>query len=109
MRHPRKRPNWKKRKKPEEYEVVIIGTPVWAFSVSAPVRTYLDQNRKKLKKVAFFCTYGGMKGKTFDEMEKVCGKKPLAVFEVAERDIPNRNYEKKAEEFVQRTKSKIKE
>jgi hypothetical protein len=44
---------------PRRYEVVIVGTPVWNASVSAPVRTYLDTNRGRFEKVAFSLTEGG--------------------------------------------------
>lgn len=42
---------------PEKYDLVIVGTPVWAHSVAPAVRTYL--NELSGKKAAFFCTYGG--------------------------------------------------
>jgi menaquinone-dependent protoporphyrinogen IX oxidase len=38
------------------YDVVVIGTPVWAGTLSAPVRAWLATNRRKLRHVAFFCT-----------------------------------------------------
>lgn len=44
---------------PETYDLVIVGTPVWAHSVAPAVRTYLNKNELSGKKAAFFCTYGG--------------------------------------------------
>lgn len=41
------------------YDLVVIGSPVWAGSVSAPVRSYLIENRAQLPQVAFFCSFGG--------------------------------------------------
>ena len=46
------------------YDVVIIGTPVWAFTMAPAVRTYIIENKGKFKKIAFFCTQGGMGSKT---------------------------------------------
>ena len=46
-------------KDPSLYDVVVVGTPVWAHTISSPVRTYLAKNKSKFKSVAFFCTYGG--------------------------------------------------
>ena len=40
------------------YDLVIIGTPVWAWSLSSPVRAYLMATASQLPKVAFFCTLG---------------------------------------------------
>ena len=64
---------------PADYEVVIIGTPVWAGSVSTPVRTFLAQAKDKLPAVAFFLTTGssGIEG-TFSAMAELCGKQPIA-------------------------------
>jgi flavodoxin len=41
------------------YDLIVIGTPVWAGSVSSPVRAYLAENRQQLPHVAFFCSLGG--------------------------------------------------
>ena len=39
-----------------EYDLVVVGTPVWSARLSSPVRAYLSQQRASLKRVAFFCT-----------------------------------------------------
>jgi len=58
------------------YELVIIGTPIWAFTITPAIRTYLSNN--KFKKVAFFCTSAGSGiKKAFEEMEKLT-EKPIA-------------------------------
>jgi len=44
---------------PADFDLVIIGTPIWAFNMSAPIRTYLTEQKDKFKRVAFFCTMGG--------------------------------------------------
>src|SRR3974390_2834355 len=49
-------------KDPSSYDLIVIGTPVWAWSVSSPVRAYLIGNRARLPAVAFFCTLGGAGG-----------------------------------------------
>jgi len=75
-------------KNPADFDLVIIGTPIWAWNVSAPVRTYLTQQREKLPQVAFFCTMGGSGyKKVFREMYKIIRKKPIAVLSLTERDV----------------------
>lgn len=61
------------------YEIVVIGTPVWAGTVSAPVRAWLTANRRRLPHVAFLCTQH-MRGDltAFAEMTKLVGKQPVA-------------------------------
>jgi flavodoxin len=46
----------KYKKDPTEYDLVIVGTPIWAWTMTPAIRTYLTEN--KFSEVAFFCTYG---------------------------------------------------
>ncbi len=47
---------------PADYDLVVIGSPVWFASLSSPVRAFVWQNRDKCKDVAFYCTMGGRGG-----------------------------------------------
>jgi flavodoxin len=71
-------------KNPSKYDLVVIGTPTWAGTITPAIRTYLTKN--KFKKVAFFCTYGGNFGNVFSEMEKL-SKKPVSVFGCKDKDV----------------------
>ena len=63
---------------PANYDLVLVGTPIWGWNMSVPIRTYLVENRGKFKKVAFFCTMSGSGDKqAFEEMEKITKKKPI--------------------------------
>lgn len=57
----------------EYYDEVIIGTPVWWFTLTPPVRTFLDSYNFTGKKVRLFSTHQGSNGKTFSDMEKLLG------------------------------------
>lgn len=84
-----------------EYDLVIIGTPVWVLTMSTPVRTFILQNKDYFKKVAFFCTYGGMGAEaTFAKMEALCGKKPVSVLSLRFRSIKKDDYIQKVKKFV---------
>ena len=78
----------KTKKDSSEYDLVIIGTPIWAGRETPAVRTYMLKN--KFKKVAFFCTAGNKQSLAFKNMEKL-SKKPLAVLEIKEKQIPMSN------------------
>jgi flavodoxin len=66
------------KKDPSDYDLVIIGTPVWAGTMATPVLTYLKENKDKFKNVSFFCTCGsGGYEKTLNDMEKISNKKSL--------------------------------
>jgi len=65
------------KKDPKKYDLVIIGTPIWAFTLTPAVRTYLIENKVRFNKLAFFSTSAGAGIKrTFKEMGKL-SKKPL--------------------------------
>jgi len=74
----------KYKKNPREYDLVVLGTPIWVGTMTPAIRTYLKEN--KLKKVGFFCTCGSDSGKCFSEMQNL-SKKPLAVFECKDKEL----------------------
>ena len=75
-------------KNPADYDLVIIGTPVWAWNISTPIRTYLTENKDKLKNVAFFATQGGAGADSaFRAMTDVCGKAPMATLALMTKQV----------------------
>lgn len=56
-------------KNPDDYDIIFIGTPVWSWTYTPPMRSFLGNQNLRNKKVALFCTYEGMKGKIFDKMK----------------------------------------
>jgi flavodoxin len=46
-------------KLPQDYDFIVIGTPIWAWSPTPAVRTYIKQNILSGKKVALFYTSDG--------------------------------------------------
>ena len=89
------------KKDPSKYDMVIIGTPVWAGNMSSPVRTYITENNANFKNVALFCTLGN-KGeeKTFKEMGDLSGKKPKATLAVFAPEIKKDSYAEKVNKFA---------
>jgi len=68
---------------PGDYDVVLVGTPVWTAAVSSPVRTYLGQHRFRFRNVAFFCTCGGTGSRrALRQMAATCHRRPLATLVV---------------------------
>ena len=49
--------------------VIFIGTPVWAWTFTPALRTFLSTVKLQNKKIALFCCHGGQAGKTFDKMK----------------------------------------
>ncbi len=53
----------------DSYDLIIIGSPVWWYSVTPPVMSFLTQYDLAGKKVAPFCTCGSVAGDFFTQFE----------------------------------------
>lgn len=75
-------------KNPADYDLVIIGTPIWSWNVSTPVRTYLSELKGSFKQVAFFCTMGGSGAEgAFSSMKELIGVDPIATLSLTNIEI----------------------
>jgi flavodoxin len=84
-----------------QYDLVIIGTPVWAGKMAVPVRTYITQNHAKFGKTAFFSTAGGTNfDSTFSDMKEVSGASPIAEIGIRAKEVQDGSYKPKVAEFL---------
>lgn len=90
-------------KKIEDFDLIVIGSPTWAGNLSSPVRTFLTEYAKNIKKVAFFATAGAESEHVFESMQEISGK-PLAIMEINEKEIKENNYLSKIDQFVAKLK-----
>ncbi len=87
---------------PSHYDLVVVGTPVWAFSMACGVRTYLIRQKDKLPEVAFFLTTGGSGVKrTFRHMAALCGKEPVATLGLRMDDVLEERHREELRRFVE--------
>lgn len=88
-------------KDPSSYDLVVIGTPVWAGNMSTPIRTYLEKNKDAFRNVAFFCTYRGTRSeKALKSMESLCGKTAVGTLDILERDVKSGEYAERMKRFA---------
>lgn len=86
---------------PSKYDLVIIGTPVWAGHVSTPVRTYIADNKDKLKKVSFLVTENARGDEaTIKDMEELSGKTAPDTLIVKTKEIKSGEYQDKIKKFA---------
>ncbi len=90
---------------PSTYDLVAIGTPIWAWNISSPVRSYLTTIKSKLPRVAFFCAMDAKPGDTFKVMEGLTGKPPVATAGITGPDVKSGNYKEKLKTFAEAIKS----
>lgn len=70
------------------FDLVVIGTPVWAFTCAPAARTFCEQFADDLNTVAFVATMGGSGDEgAFKSLEEYCGAKPLETLSLRERDV----------------------
>ena len=56
----------------DNYDEIIIGSPVWWYSITPVVREFLKENNLEDKTVIPFATNAGWLGRTFKEIEELC-------------------------------------
>lgn len=55
-----------------QYDEIIVGTPVWWYTISPVVVTFLKNYNLDNKTIIPFATNAGWIGKTFKDIEKLC-------------------------------------
>jgi flavodoxin len=92
-------------KKPEDYDMVILVSPLWSGVLPPAMRTYLSQNSEKMKKVAFLSVSGSGEGnkKALPDFEATAGRPPLANLLLSGKDLES-GYAQKLEEFMAKLK-----
>lgn len=84
------------------YDLVIVGTPIWAGTITPAIRTVLENFR--FKKLAFFAVSGDTKDqKIFRKMEEA-SKKPVATLHFSTKEVKEGKISEKINEFVKKLK-----
>ena len=87
---------------PADYDLVVIGTPVWAWNLSGPARAYIQRHREQLRKLALFCTCEGAgHAKVLADMQALCGKTPVATLGLTMQEMHDRFHHQRLEKFLQ--------
>ena len=85
----------------KDYDLIIIGTPIWSWNMASPVRAYLEKIKEDVPQVAFFCTMGGSgDDKAFKEMEDICNTVPKAKLALTTKEVVQNRHEDKVEAFI---------
>ncbi|MGK0250055.1 MAG: flavodoxin [Oleispira sp.] len=84
-----------------QYDLIILGTPVWMMRLASPMRALINQEKYRLPKVAFFCTESSS-GATavFRTMEELCETTPIATLEITQSDMAHLDDSKKLSDFL---------
>ncbi|MBR4430893.1 MAG: flavodoxin [Clostridiales bacterium] len=91
-----------------DYDLVIIGTPVWASNFVPPLRTFLEDNDLTGKKIAVIATSaGGNSVKCIEAVKEAVKTDSLvAVLSLLEpKNQPSEEKEKQISEFIETIKA----
>ena len=87
---------------PAEYDLVVLGSPVWASHPSTPMSAFLAASKGKLQRVACFVTLGGSGAdKTMARMAEAAGKPALATFSATEGQLKSGVWKEGMERFAE--------
>lgn len=90
-------------KDPAEFDLLVLGGPIWAGRIAAPVRSYAARYGMLARRVAFFCTEGGEGSQAaFSELEKLCRKAPVATLVVTAAQLPIGAHVAELSQFITR-------
>jgi hypothetical protein len=79
------------KKRPGDYDLVFVGSPVWGWNLAPAVRSYLAAVDLEQKPMALFCTMGSNgEKKTFDSIRGlVPGSKALGELAILQSELGN--------------------
>ncbi len=86
-----------------DYDLVIIGTPVWVGTYCPAIRAYAEAQKDNLKEVAFFATQGAAvprQVEVFAKLEALSGKKSKANLHLSTKQVLASKYSEDLAEFI---------
>ncbi|MEO0076815.1 MAG: hypothetical protein ABIK19_04045 [candidate division WOR-3 bacterium] len=93
------------------FDMILLGTPIWAGTLSPAIRTYIVQYRDQLKKVAFFTTSKFQNLQVFEELKELCRLTPVCYLNITNAELksltsaPNKlteSVQKKIRDFTEK-------
>ena len=90
-------------KRLQDYDLVVLGTPVWAGRCSSVMRTFLKAHGRKLERVAYVVTRGsdGRNEDVYDQMDLYTARPRLAAASLRSGSV---GYTFWQEEFLRQTR-----
>ncbi len=92
-----------------EYDLIIVGTPIWVGNISSPIRTFLLKNRGNFNSIAFFSTFGIIESrKIYDTVKELSGIIPVNALNIRNSEVGKEKTSKKVDGFIKKIKKNMK-
>lgn len=90
----------------EDFDLLVIGTPVWVGTMPPAIRTFISNNKSKLKKMAIFMSQGSAeKQRIFSDIKELSGIEPIAELFCSTKSVRSGAHETALTEFVNKIKA----
>lgn len=91
-----------------DYELVVLGTPVWAGHAASPVRTLARQQRDQIRRAGVFCTLGGSRQvAALADLAQDLHQTPWPTLALSDGEIEVEGYEEKLTSFAAALRSRL--
>ena len=93
----------------DDYDIIIIGTPIWAGTFSPPIKTFLADNKISGKDIYLFtCSLGGTSEKCLQKIKGILKDNQIvdSIDFIEPSKNKNDNIDEKIKEFCDKIKSK---
>lgn len=88
-------------KNPNNYDLIFIGTPCWAFTYAPALASFFEKNKIENKKVALYCCHGGNPKDTIEKMKKQLPNNEFISEKLFQEPIKNQKKgQQEAEEWI---------
>ena len=90
----------------DNYDIVLLGMPVWASCITPPLRTFIEENKGSLcnKEIGvFLCQSGAGAEKVFEKLKKLLGRASFKaeLVLIDPKDRPKKDNEEKINNFCE--------
>ncbi len=86
-----------------DYEMLIIGSPVWAGNMPPAIRAFIEKYKNDIKRLAVFTTQGGeRRQRIFSEISALSGKDLAAELLLTTKQIRLASYQENLHKFIEK-------
>jgi flavodoxin len=90
-------------RRPEDYSLLVLGTPIWANRLAGPMRTCARTLGTRAHRVAFFSTAGSSDGaRAFAELDAACQRAPICTLSLTATQLASTAADDNVKHFARR-------